>query len=90
MNSEHEMTPEQIVAVALAHDHIVTQMRADGVPPALSETLVHVRQEYGEEATKVCDAIGASMKSEKAIKGVVSLLALVLLPLSGRSSPKQR
>lgn len=77
MSTVQEITPEQIVAVALAHDHIITRMKANGVPPTLSEVLDQVRQDYKEDAQNVCEAIGASLKTEKAIKGAVGLLALL-------------
>lgn len=84
MSTMHEITPEQIVAVALAHEHIVAAMHSNGVLPTLNEVLDHVRHDYNEDARNVCDAIGAGLKTEKAIKGAVGLLAL-LASRRGRS-----
>lgn len=78
MNTEQELTPEQVVAIALAHDHIASMLNETGAMPGLSKTLAHVRESYGTEAQDVCKAIGASLRTEKALKGAASLLSFIL------------
>lgn len=86
MNKQHELTPEQIVTVAIAHDYIRDKVKQDGIPPSLIDTMDHVRQGYNQEAQQMCQTIGAGLRTEKAVKGAVGLLAMILIRRTRKES----
>lgn len=86
MSEHNELTSEQIVSVAIAHDYINERIKQDGTPPSLYDTMDHVRQGYNQEAQQMCQTIGAGLRTEKAVKGAVGLLAMILIRRSRKES----
>jgi hypothetical protein len=78
MKEQRELSPDQIVAVAIAHDYINEEIKRDGSPPSLNDTMDFVRQGYNQEAKELCQTIGAGLRTEKAVKAAVGLFALLV------------
>ncbi|MCO6466739.1 MAG: hypothetical protein J5I53_09000 [Bradyrhizobiaceae bacterium] len=78
MTKQPELTPDQTVAIAMAHDFITQRIKAGEAVPSLSETLAHTRTGFNDEARELCKAIGSSLQTEKAVAGAVGLLALLM------------
>lgn len=73
-----ELTPEQTVAIAMAHDFITQRIKTGDAIPSMGETLEYIRAGFNDEARELSTAIGSYLHTEKALAGAVGLLALLV------------
>ncbi len=79
MSTTYHLKAEQTVAVAIAHDHIDTQVQLTGELPDLQSTLEAVANQYGNEAEPLEQSNWSSQVSKELVNGLFGLAVFLAL-----------
>ena len=74
MKTKNDLLPEQLTALAVAHQYIKDTLHATGEVLSLSSTVEFVRGRLGEQTDELCKTIETTTRTDALIKNSVRML----------------